>query len=318
MSIRKTLIIGTRGSDLALWQARRVAERLKGLNIDHRIEIISTSGDRFQDIALQKQQDKGFFTREIENRLISGDIDIAVHSLKDLPTASDSMLEIGAYLPRGPVGDLLIVHPDRFNSEESDIFPVAHGSKVGAGSLRRQALLNIYCPHAEPALLRGNVPTRIRKCREGQYDAIIIARAGVERLRVNLRSFRVSELNPEIWLPAPGQGVVAVQIRKEDKKISRAVAKINDPKTGQAAQIERQLLANFEGGCHSAFGAFAQSIGIHWRVTMGVELTENEWKQSIITGTPEYCGQFGINNPPPLNQPIKVTRRERLCRPYLS
>ena len=148
------LIIGTRGSRLALWQAEEV-KRL--LPVESRLEIIRTSGDRIQDISLQGGSTTGCFTREIEERLMAGDIDLAVHSFKDLPTALDPRLAIAACLPRAPVTDLLLVHPDWLGDDDG-LLPLKPGCRVGAGSLRRQALVRLYRPDAKPDLIRGNVP----------------------------------------------------------------------------------------------------------------------------------------------------------------
>lgn len=275
---RKKFIIGTRGSALALWQSKMAAENL---GVETQIKIVKTSGDLFQDIPLQGQNETGFFTKEIENQLIERKIDLAVHSLKDLPTRIHPNLVLAAYLPRGPVPDFLLVHPDWHASDS--LIPVKEGCRVGATSLRRNALLRLYGPHAEQAILRGNVPTRIRKCREGRYGAIVLAQAGIDRLNLDVSPLHAYRLNPEIWLPAPGQGVIAVQTRKDDPDCLDAAACLDDPWTRKAAEIERQLLANFEGGCHVAFGSYARQHESVWQAFIGLDQPETGWVQAVVS-----------------------------------
>ena len=266
------LIIGTRGSRLALWQAEHVAARLEG---DTELRIIRTSGDRFLDQALQGRADKGFFTKEIEDELISGGVDLAVHSLKDLPTELPEGLALGAVGPRASVCDLLLVRPEAL--DHSRDFPLRPTSGVGATSLRRRALLSRFAPGLKALMLRGNVSTRLDKLGRGDYDAIIIARAGVERLGLDLGDFVVYELNPDIWLPAPGQAALGVEIRDGDERVSRAVRKFHDHDTWRAVRVERGLLSRFEGGCHTAFGAWAKPGEKGMQVLAGHEDASGRW-----------------------------------------
>lgn len=314
--------IGTRGSALALWQAKTVQAML---DVPCQLVIIKTSGDRFQDIPLQGQSQTGFFTKEIEHRLSQGDIDMAVHSLKDLPTASHPQLVLEAYLPRAAANDVLLIHPDWHDANA--LVPVKPGCKVGATSLRRQALLRLYGPQAQPTMLRGNVPTRIDKCRSGQYGAIVLAQAGVERLEIDTAPLVMYKLNPEIWLPAPGQGVVAVQARRSHSQLLPHIAALDDPLSRDAVTIERQLLAHFEGGCHTAFGAYAlpdkTKRSNHWNVHVGLDMEAEKsgkdgkggkgWGQvmlksknleSLLRITPAEIGGF---------TPLTVTKKENLC-----
>ena len=305
------LIIGTRGSQLALWQAREV-QRL--LPAEARLEIIRTSGDRIQDVSLQGGSTTGFFTREIEDRLISGDIDIAVHSFKDLPTALDPRLAIAACLPRAPVSDLLLVHPDWLGDE--GLLPLKPGCRVGAGSLRRQALVRLYRPDAQPDLIRGNVPTRVLKCVEGQYGAVILARAGVERLGLDTGDLAIFELDPALWLPAPAQGAVAVEIRSDDERARTAVSAIDDAATTAAVTIERRLLAAFEGGCHTAFGAHAVPSDAGWRTAIGIDRPDDAgWGQKVYEGPESTLGSLGPDNITEM-APLAVETQEALCRPW--
>lgn len=280
-------IIGTRGSDLALWQANHVKSLL---DVASELKIIKTSGDRLLNESLQGRLEKGFFTSELEEALQKNEIDLAVHSLKDLPTEFPDDLDVGAYLKRGPLSDILIINPD-FHVPGS-FFPVKEGCIVGSSSLRRQALMKVFSPSAKTELLRGNVPTRLRKLAEGRYGAIILARAGVERLGLDVSGFVVYELDPKLWLPAPGQGNVAVEIRKNDLRTRALLAKLHDADSAQAVIIERTLMSRFEGGCHAAFGAHARRQGNEWIVTLGIE-RDGVWLQKIVSGSPEQCMAFG-------------------------
>ncbi|MBN2431133.1 MAG: hydroxymethylbilane synthase [Acidobacteria bacterium] len=306
----KPLIIGTRGSALAMWQTRAVAAQL---TVPAEIQVIETAGDRFLSIALQGQQEKGFFTKEIEDQLLAGAIDLAVHSLKDLPTTLPDGLTVAAYLPRAAVSDLLLVHPDWH--EPANLLPVRDGGRVGATSLRRQALLRLYAPRTEPAFLRGNVPTRVRKCVDGEYGAIILARAGIERLQADLTELLVYELNPQIWLPAPGQGAIAVQARANDHQTLAAVQPLDHETTRKAVSIERHLLARFEGGCHTAFGSLAtQQPAGDWQVITGLEDAAAGWGHCVFQGSLTQCRQL---SPADLTAfaPRSVHHQEELCRP---
>lgn len=304
----RKLKIGTRGSALALWQA----ETVQGLlSVATDLVIIKTEGDLRLDIALQGGTATGFFTKDIERRLIDGEVDIAVHSLKDLPTQCDERLDVIAFLPRGPVQDLLLVHPDWHDAEA--LLPLREGCRVGAGSLRRQSLVRHYRPEASPELIRGNVPTRVGKAVDGSYGAVVLARAGVERLKLNLDPLIVYALNIDHWLPAPGQGAVAVQIRKDDDEARAVVRAINDLATETAISVERQLLANFEGGCHTAFGAFARANGDGWVVDIGMDLGEAGWGTMELRGSAELCLQAGPERLPDFTAPSGVTSEE-LCQ----
>lgn len=247
----KPFIIGSRGSDLALWQTRWVAQRLSA-PVD--TKIIHTQGDRVLDRDLSGMEGKGFFTKEIEDELHAGSIDIAVHSLKDLPTTTPAGLSIAAICERAPVSDMLLVHPDWH--DPSRPFPVKPGGKVGASSLRRQACVRAAGPSLEPASLRGNVPTRVRKCREGQYAAVVLAEAGLSRLALDFKPLFAYRLSSEIWLPAPGQGALGIETRANDPAES-FVANLHHAPTAHACDIERGLLARFEGGCHLPLGTWA-------------------------------------------------------------
>ncbi|GAB4302515.1 MAG: hydroxymethylbilane synthase [Myxococcota bacterium] len=302
------LIIGTRGSELALWQANHFK---KLLPFPSELKIIKTSGDKMLEIPLQGRVEKGFFTKEIEEKLIAGEIDIAVHSLKDLPTKLPDGLCVAAFLKRAAIEDLLVIREEWL--DEKNIPPLKSGCVVGAGSLRRQALLKLYAPDSKAELLRGNVPTRLRKLSEGKYGAILIAKAGVERINADIGGFAVYELNPKIWLPAPGQGIIGVEARANDKEILKLLETVNDKSAESAAFIERKLLENFEGGCHTAFGAFAFPQGENFSVTFGIEDEEGHWRQKSVTGNVEMCISFKAPDKQNL-QKLASPDKEGLCK----
>jgi len=269
---RAAFVIGSRGSRLARWQAEHVASFL---GPDVEIRIIKTSGDLFLDRPLQGQDTKGFFTKEIEEELLDGRIDLAVHSLKDLPTQLPPGLTLAVVSRRAAVADLLLVRPERVDAARP--FPVADGAVVGATSLRRQAMLRRFAPHVGAAMLRGNVPTRVDKLKRGDYDAIILAAAGVERLTLDLSGLAAFELNPRLWLPAPGQAALGIETRENDARIRAALAAFHDETAWRAVRVERELLNRFEGGCHVAFAAFAEPKAQGMTLAVGVEDEAGRW-----------------------------------------
>ena len=257
------MIAGTRGSALAMWQTNHVVARLGG---DVEVQTITTRGDVDRTSKLQGKLEKGFFTEELEAALREKRVDFAVHSLKDLPTKGPDDLVIGAVLERALSNDRLLVGkrglaafpslqttPSGTASAEKMPVPIF---RVGASSLRREALLKTYFPGAQAKLLRGNVPTRVRKLQAGEeYDAIILAAAGLTRLGLETQGLQVYELNPHRWIPAPGQGAIAVQCRRDDAKTREALRALQHEPTARAVHLERELLRIFEGGCTAPFGA---------------------------------------------------------------
>jgi len=277
------LRIATRGSRLALWQAEHITSLL---GVPTEFRIVKTSGDRFLDVALQGQVDKGFFTKEIEEILLAGEADLAIHSLKDLPTEIPEGLCLGAIPERGPTGDVLLVHPDFVDRDRP--FPVKEGALVGASALRRQSLLKRYRPDLRTGLLRGNVPTRIDKCRRGEFGAIVGARAGLARLELDVTPLIAFDLDEELWLPAPGQAALGVEAKSTNTDLLELLAGIDHAETRSCVQIERGLLARFEGGCHAAFGASARRApGGGFIVRVGMEHPEHVWQQVEVSASRE-------------------------------
>jgi hydroxymethylbilane synthase len=265
------LIIGTRGSDLALWQARRVADLITGhLRLETAIEVVKTRGDREQDVAFRKMEGKGFFTKELQEALLEERVDLVVHSLKDLPTEEPDGLEIIAIPERDDPGDLLLTRPGRHQPEVANPLGLPRGAVVGTSSLRRAAQILALSPEVEIKALRGNVPTRVRKLRDGDYDAIVIAAAGVARLGLDLEGLEREPLPAELMLPAPGQGALAIETRRGDRR-SAGLARLHDVAVARCVEAERGLLELLGGGCHLPLGCLAaeEHGGIRLQAVLG-------------------------------------------------
>ncbi len=250
---KNKLVIGSRGSDLALWQAHFVKHELEknnnGLSVE--IKLIKTKGDKILDVALSKIGDKGLFTKELEVKLLNDEIDIAVHSLKDLQTEIPKELKLACVTKRHPVEDVLIARRKGTTIDDLKV-----GATVATGSLRRRAQLKHIRPDLNIVELRGNVPTRIEKFLASDWDAIILARAGVERLKLNKHISSI--IDKEIMLPAVGQGALGIEIKSTNKFAEEVIKSINDENTFAAVTAERALLKKLEGGCQIPIGAFAE------------------------------------------------------------
>ena len=240
------LVIGSRGSKLALWQANYTKDRLAALGYECRIEVISTAGDRFQSGPLKEIGNKGLFTKEIEDALIEGRIDLAVHSLKDMPTEIPAGLQITATPEREDPRDALV------GAKLADLAP---GARIGTGSLRRIAQIYAVRPDVVVQPVRGNVDTRLRKLDEGQFEAIMLAAAGLRRLGWGER---IAEYVPaELMCPAVGQGALAIETRNDGGEGMQACAKLNHAETRAAITAERAVLHVLGGGCQVPIGAHA-------------------------------------------------------------
>jgi len=254
--LKSPFIIATRGSDLALWQANHVKALLEAIGLKSELKIIKTQGDVVQHLSLDKLEGKGFFTKEIEDALLRNEADIAVHSHKDLPTESPADLQIAAVTNREDPAELLIIRKECVDARQK--FSLKKNAVVGTSSARRKSQLLAFRKDVELKDLRGNVPGRVKKLRDSQYDAILLASAGIERLELNLDDLHVEKLDPHEFIPAPAQGVMAIQIRKDDQELFEALQKINKKDVQQQIAIERKILNLFEGGCHAPVGAFAE------------------------------------------------------------
>jgi hydroxymethylbilane synthase len=251
--LRKKIIIGSRGSELALWQANFIKKELekknKSLSVD--IKIIRTKGDKILDVALSQIGDKSLFTKELEVELLNRSIDIAVHSLKDLQTKLPDGLKLGAVTKRHDVEDVLIAR-----KKGMTIYDLPESGKVGTGSLRRRSQLLHIRPDLIIEELRGNVPSRIEKFLKSGWDGIILARAGVERLKLN--KYISSIIPAEEMLPAVGQGALGIEIRNNDPELEEILKAIHDDNSYAAVLAERALLRKLEGGCQVPIGAYAE------------------------------------------------------------
>lgn len=264
----RPLVAGTRGSALALWQTEHAASLLRaaaaqrGRPLELKVQIITTRGDTDQSPVLAGKLGKGFFTQELEAALRAGAIDLAVHSLKDLPTESPAGLVNGAILERGPAHDLLIARAEAIAPAANGQLPLKKGARVGSSSLRRAALLKRYAPDAIAQPLRGNVPTRVSKLVQGKYDAIVLAAAGVTRLALDISACVAFDLNPRVWVPAPGQGAVAIQCRNDDQELQELLDQLTHRATADATRFERLYLQSLEGGCTTPFGCLVQGADV--------------------------------------------------------
>jgi len=247
------LRIGSRGSQLALWQANHVAALLREQGHAVEIEVIKTTGDKITSVALAKVGTKGMFTKEIEEALHDHRVDLAVHSLKDVPTELEHEFELAAIMKREDPRDAFI------SVKFSSLDELPHGAKVGTSSLRRQCQLKSVRADLEIFPLRGNVDTRIRKLESGEYDAIILAAAGVRRL--GLETHVRSRISADIMCPAVGQGALAIEIRRGDQQTKTLLAFLNDADTHAAIDCERALLGSLGGGCQVPIGAYAEKRG---------------------------------------------------------
>ena len=244
----RTLRIGTRGSLLARWQAESVRKQLfAATGVEPEIVIIKTAGDKMQHAPVAQIGGKGIFTKELDEALFEETIDLAVHSVKDIPTDIPSRLMVPAVLRRDDVRDCLV---------GSALANLRHGARVGTSSLRRQAQLRHLRPDLDLRDLRGNIDTRLRKVESGEYEAIVVSKAGLDRLGF---SQRISEvLSPEVSMPAVGQGAIAVECRLHDTEAGDLLAALDNAETRTAVIAERALLGALHGGCQVPMGAWAR------------------------------------------------------------
>lgn len=275
----KKLTIGTRGSELALWQARFIREKLAALtNIPTDLKIIKTTGDRIDDVSFSKMEGKGFFTKEIEEELLSGGIDLAVHSLKDLQTELTDGLQVGAVCFRVDPRERVLIRPKSY--DESQPLGVIPNGTIGTSSVRRQCQIADLMPNLTIKDLRGNVPTRVNKLRDGLYDAIIIADAGLGRIEHDISDLRSILLDVETFVPAPAQGMLGIEIRSDDLDTREIVSKLDEPDLRVQVRLERGLLEKFEGGCQLPLGAVSsvRKDAYHLRAVFGIG-EDGAWKR---------------------------------------
>tara|TARA_B100000674_G_C37953768_1_gene968565 strand:+ start:1576 stop:2472 length:897 start_codon:yes stop_codon:yes gene_type:complete len=257
----KPIIIGTRGSDLALWQANFVRKELERLGHQVHIKMITTQGDKIQDLGFDKMEGKGFFTKEIEAALLKRDIDLAVHSHKDLETKQPEGLEVAAVSARENPCELLLIRESAY--QENALWGLRKDAVVGTSSARRKSQLLALRQDVQIKELRGNVPTRVEKLRSGQYDAILLAKAGILRLKLDLSGLVSIDLTPDEFVPAPAQGVLALQIRSVDTELQKVLKQINDFKVQKLVHLERSVLNLMDGGCQLPLGVYCDNKYVH-------------------------------------------------------
>lgn len=290
--MRTRIVIGTRDSELALWQTRWVAGHLKrhhpAVTVD--TEIIKTTGDKILDSPLSKIGDKGLFTKEIEKALLDGKIDLAVHSLKDVPTVLPGGLTLGAVGPREDVRDVLITRAGRSPSTLNDL---PKGAQIATGSLRRKCQLLAFRPDLRVVDIRGNLNTRFRKLDESAWDGMLLAAAGVRRLGWEGRITEI--ISTDVVLPAVGQGAIAVEIREDDNELKNLLQPLHDNDTYTATLAERSLLRKLEGGCQIPVGTLARHVDGALRLDAMVgSLDGTRIIRDRMNGDPEAAHELGL------------------------
>jgi hydroxymethylbilane synthase len=271
------LVIGSRGSELALWQANFIKDHLANhTDVPVEIKIIKTQGDKIDHISFSEMEGKGFFTKELEDALLAGTIDLAVHSLKDLQTTMPDGLDLGAVCFREDPRELALIRPEAYDSEAP--LGIKEGATIGTSSVRRQCQIAHLASTLKVKDLRGNVPTRIRKLREGQYDAIILANAGVKRLNLDVSDLKSFLLGTAYFLPAPAQGILGIQVRRDDQRVMTIVSPLDSADLRKQVALERGLLAKFDGGCQLPLAVTSEIVyyGYLLRAALGVR-QETGW-----------------------------------------
>ena len=289
------LVLATRGSDLALAQARLVGAAVTAAHpgTGWRLLTITTRGDHSAgsgagELAAQARTRPGVFTSEVAAAVARGAADAAVHSLKDLPLDDRAGLSLAAILPRAAVADVLVVAPGWIDAEAP--LGLRRGATVGTSSPRRAALLRRFAPQARAVELRGNVPTRLRRCGEGAVAAVVLAHAGLQRLGASLAGLRRAPLPPEHWQPAPGQGALAVQA-SPGGAAAATLAALDHAPTRTAVELERGVLRALGGGCAAPCGAYARPApcGGAWRVDYGFAGDDGRWRGYRLTDSAAGC-----------------------------
>jgi len=268
--------LGTRGSALALVQAREVADRLGTGGAEVEIVTMRTEGDRRADARLSVVGGKGLFVREIEEALLRKEIDLAVHSLKDLPAETPEGLTLGAYPPRADARDVLVAR------EAATLATLPAGAVVGTSSPRRRAVLLSVRPDLDVQPIRGNVDTRLRKLESGGFDAIVLAAAGLDRLGLTVPHTEL--LDPDVFVPAVGQGILALEVRVDDRTTLGHLAALDDPATRPCALAERACLARLGASCNTPIAAYARLHGVTVHLT-GIVASEDGRRLLRSNGT---------------------------------
>jgi hydroxymethylbilane synthase len=282
------LRIATRKSPLALWQANHVRDALMARNPGLEVELLTmtTQGDKILDTPLAKVGGKGLFVKELELGMLEGRADLAVHSMKDVPVEFPEGLGLAAVLPREDPRDVLI------SNTYTNIDELPNGARVGTSSLRRQCQLRARRPDLQVLDLRGNVNTRLKKLDDGDYDAILLAAAGVKRMGWEARITEL--LPPEQFIPAIGQGAIGVEIRRDDQRVAALVAELNDPGTATRIAAERALNERLQGGCQVPIAGYSEiAHGVILLRALVGRPDGSELVQGVISGRPEDAEELG-------------------------
>lgn len=291
MPQRKPIRIGTRGSRLALTQAGIVRDLLAAQGHDSEVVIVKTSGDRIQDRPLADAGGKGLFTKELEEALFAAEADIAVHSMKDVPTHLPDGLMLGAFLPREDPRDVLIA------TQPLTLASLPAGAVIGTSSVRRRAQLLRARRDVEAVILRGNVDTRLSKVESGAFVAAILALAGLKRLGLQDRATTI--LDPSTWLPSPAQGAIGIELRSDDATTREAIAKLNYEPTAIALACERAFLGALDGSCRTPIAALAtidgDQLNFHGEVLApdGSDSVETSFRRKLGSDPLDDAGQWG-------------------------
>ena len=290
----RTIKIGSRGSDLALWQARHVKAQLAEQGVEAEIHVIKTQGDKIQHLSFDKMEGKGFFTKEIEAALLNNDVDLAVHSHKDLETSEPEGLMVAAVSDREDPSELLLIRKE--SVDEKQTFQLKEGAIVGTSSARRKCQMLDARPDISLKDLRGNVPTRIQKLRDGGYDAILLAKAGVSRLALPLDDLHVVTLDPREFVSAPAQGVLGLQIRSNDDELKEVLSALHHTPTSDCIKAERRVLQLFQGGCQLPLGAYCSRTDDTFSLWVAMADTwDAPVKRLFLQGTdPEAMAQQAV------------------------
>jgi hydroxymethylbilane synthase len=264
----RPLRIGTRGSQLALWQARAVATRLETFGVDAELVLIKTSGDRLHSAPMSEAGGKRLFVKEIEDALLAGEVDAAVHSAKDMPADLPGGLTIAATLPREDPRDAFVLPASVSADDVAAALAKRPELRIGTSSIRRTAQLLPRFPAARFVPIRGNVDTRLRKLDGGEYDALVLAAAGLRRLGFGDRIS--AAISPHDCVPAPGQGIVAIEVRADDENSRKVMRRIHDEVAAAALEAERTVVAALGGGCQLPLGALASVNGTEMEVQAAV------------------------------------------------
>ncbi|MEN9972296.1 MAG: hypothetical protein RIS20_643 [Bacteroidota bacterium] len=282
MQTNSKIRIGTRGSDLALWQAHFVRRQLEEIGCEVSIQIIVTQGDRIQDLSFDKLEGKGFFTKEIEQALLNEEVDLAVHSHKDLETTQPEGLHIAAVSYREDASELLLMRREAFDASQA--WNLKANAVIGTSSARRKAQILAQRPDLEIKELRGNVPTRIDKLRQGQYDAILLARAGVLRLELDLSDLETIVLDPTSFIPAPAQGVLGLQTRVSDTITTEILQKLHHSDVATRIGLERSVLRQMDGGCQLPLGVYCVGDQVYVSYSPSAKEAAENQVYTYVTG----------------------------------